>query len=98
MLIYMPKRSKLDMLTWIVTELIIGIGLVIYGLYATINALPVINVVYIVLASIGICLLIASIIQILIYRKKKVKKFCSKCGEKIKKDDEFCSKCGEKVE
>ncbi len=95
----MPKkRSKLDMLTWIITELIIGLGLSVYGLYATINALPDINVLYIILASIGVCLLFASIIQILVYRKKKIKKFCSKCGEKIKKDDEFCSKCGEKVE
>ncbi|MFW9851886.1 MAG: zinc ribbon domain-containing protein [Candidatus Thorarchaeota archaeon] len=94
----MPKRSKLNVLTWIFTELVIGLGLLVYGLSATIIALPEINVVYIVLASIGICLLLVSIIQILIYRKKKVKKFCSKCGEKIKKDDEFCSKCGEKVE
>ncbi len=95
----MPKRrSKLDMLTWIITELIIGIGLIVYGLYATINALPAINVLYIVLASLGVCFLLASIIQILVYRKKKIKKFCSKCGEKIKKDDEFCAKCGEKVE
>lgn len=92
------KRSKLDMFTWIITELIIGLGLTVYGLYATITALPDINVLYIVLASLGVCLLLVSTIQILVYRKKKIKKFCSKCGEKIKKDDEFCSKCGEKVE
>ena len=92
------KRSKFDMITWIITELIIGLGLLVYGLYATINALPDINVLYIILACLGICFLLASIIQILIYRKKKIMKFCSKCGEKIKKDDEFCSKCGEKIE
>jgi hypothetical protein len=92
------RRSKLDMFTWIVTELIIGLGLLVYGLYAMINALPDINVLYIILASLGLCLLLASIIQILVYRKKKIKKFCSKCGEKIKKDDEFCAKCGEKIE
>ena len=92
------RKSKLDMFTWIVTELIIGLGLLVYGLYATIIALPSINILYVVLASLGVCLLIASTIQIFVYRKKKVKKFCSKCGEKIKKDDEFCSKCGEKVE
>ena len=93
------RKSKLDKFTWIVTELIIGLGLLVYGLYATISALSEeINVLYIVLASLGFCLLLASIIQILVYRKKKVKKFRAKCGEQIKKDDEFCAECGEQIE
>ena len=94
----MPKkRSTFDKLTWIITELIIGTAALGYGLFGMISKLPEIVVIYIVLLCGGAILLTAGIIQIVILRKKKVKKFCSKCGEKIKKEDEFCAKCGEKI-
>ena len=91
------KKRGLDRYTWIITELVIGLAALIYGLYATINALPTLNAIYIVIASLGLLLLLISVIQFLIGRKKKIKKYCAKCGEEIKKEDEFCAKCGEEI-
>jgi rRNA maturation endonuclease Nob1 len=49
----------------------------------------------IIIALIGVfvVLLIASIIFVLAFRKKK----CPKCGRKIDKDSNYCKYCGEKV-
>jgi hypothetical protein len=93
----MPKtKSIFDKFTWIITEMILGIAILSYGLYAIIlEVLPIYFSA--ALCVVGGLLLIASIIQILIRRKKKIKKYCSKCGQKTKKGDEFCSKCGEKI-
>ena len=93
----MSKKRGLDRKTWIVTELVIGLAGIVYGLYATISSLPALNAIYIVIASLGFLLLLIAIVQILIGRKRKIKKYCSKCGEEIKKEDEFCAKCGEEI-
>ena len=91
------KKRGLDKYTWIITELVIGLAALGYGLYATINSLPELNAVYVVIASLGMLLLLIAITQILIGRRKKIKKFCSKCGAEIKKEDEFCAKCGAEI-
>ena len=91
------KKRGLDKYTWIVAELVIGLAALIYGLYATINSLPVLNAIYVVIASLGMLLLLIAVGQILIARRKKIKKYCPKCGEKIKTEDEFCAKCGEEI-
>jgi len=94
----MPKKkSTFDRYTWIVTELIIGIAVLGYGLYGIIDRPTTTNYVYIILVSSGSILLLMAIIQIILQRKKKISKFCSKCGEKIKKEDKFCPKCSEKI-
>ncbi len=95
----MPKKkSNFNRLTWVITELIIGLAGFVYGLYGTISSLPEILTTYIILLSMGGILLIVAIVQLIPILKKREKKYCAKCGEKIKKNDEFCSKCGEKVE
>ncbi|MEE9410654.1 MAG: zinc ribbon domain-containing protein [Candidatus Heimdallarchaeota archaeon] len=91
------KKRGLNKYTWIVTELLIGLAALVYGLYATIKSLPDPNVTYIVITILGTVLLFIAIGQILLARRKKIKKHCSKCGEKIKKDDEFCAKCGKEI-
>jgi len=91
------KKRGLDKYTWIITELVIGLAALIYGLYATINSLPNPPVTYIVIASLGMLLLLIAIGQTLLTKRKKIKKYCSKCGEEIKKEDEFCAKCGEEI-
>ena len=92
----MPKKkSSFNKLTWIFTELLIGLAALIYGLWGTITQEPTI---YIILLSSGGVLLVVSIIQLIIHFRKKEKLYCAKCGERIKKDDEFCKKCGEKIE
>jgi len=94
----MPKRkSTFDKYTWIVTELILGIAALGYGLFGIIVTPTTLNYVYIILICLGSILLLTAIIQIIMHRKKKISKFCSKCGEKIKKEDDFCPKCGEKI-
>ncbi len=94
----MPKKkSTFDRYTWIVTELVIGIAALGYGLFGIIKTPTSTNYTYIVLVCTGSILLLMAIIQIIIMRKKKVNIFCSKCGEKIKKADDFCPKCGEKI-
>jgi len=98
MMSVMPKKkSTFDRYTWIVTELIIGIAALGYGLFGIIKTPTDSNYFYIILVCSGSILLLMSIIQIIMLRKKKINKFCSKCGEKIKKADDFCPKCGEKI-
>ena len=58
------KKSSFNKLTWIITELIIGLGGLIYGLYGTIKSIPDIKIVYIVVLSLGAVLLIIAILQI----------------------------------
>ncbi|MHA1199159.1 MAG: zinc ribbon domain-containing protein [Candidatus Heimdallarchaeaceae archaeon] len=96
----MPKiKSTFNRLTWVLTELIIGLAGLVYGLWGTISLLPDdIGVTYIILLSLGGVLLILATVQLIIYFKKKEKIYCAKCSERIKKNDEFCSKCGEKIE
>ncbi len=98
MSIMSKKKSKLDRFTWIITELILGILALGYGLAGIIGWPTSSNYLYIILICLGSILLLTSIIQIIIMRKKKINKFCSKCGEKIKKEDDFCPKCGEKID
>jgi hypothetical protein len=94
----MPKKkSVFDKYTWIVTELIVGIAALGYGLFGIIKTPTPTNYAYIILVCLGSIGLLVAIIQIIILRKKKVNKFCSKCGEKIKKEDKFCPKCSEKI-
>jgi hypothetical protein len=95
----MPKKkSNFNRLTWIFTELILGLAGLIFGLWATIVKLPEINAIYIVILSVGGMLLIVSILQLILLFKKREKIYCAKCGERIKRSDDFCSKCGEKIE
>ena len=89
------KKSNLNRLTWIFTEMFIGLAGLVYGLWGTITQEPVI---YVILLSLGGILLLVAIIQLIFYFKKKEKIYCAKCGEKIKKKDDFCPKCGEKIE
>ena len=91
------KKSKLDRYTWIITELVLGILALGYGLTAIIGWPTETNLLYIILICLGSFLVLIAIIQLIIMRKKKINKFCSKCGEKIKKEDDFCPKCGEKI-
>ena len=91
------KKRGLDRYTWIITEPVIGLAALVYGLYATINSLPVLNAIYVIIASLGMLLLLIALTQILIGRRKKIKKYCSKCGAEIKKEDEFCAKCGAEI-
>lgn len=91
------KKSTFDKYTWIITELVIGIAALGYGLFGIIVTPTTSNYLYIILVCGGSILTLAAIIQILILRKKKIDKFCSKCGEKIKKEDEFCAKCGKEL-
>ncbi len=98
MMSVMPKKkSAFDRYTWIVTELVIGIAALGYGLFGIIDRPTSSNYFFIILICSGSILLLVSIIQIVMMRKKKIDKFCSKCGEKIKKEDDFCPKCGEKI-
>ncbi len=92
------KKSNFNKLTWVFTELLIGLAGLVYGLWGTISSLPDPPVTYIILLSLGGVLLIVASVQLIIYLKKKEKIHCAKCGERIKKNDEFCAKCGEKVE
>ena len=89
------KKSNVNKLTWIFTELIIGLAGLVYGLWGTITQG---QVIYIILLALGGTLLLVAILQIIIHFKKREKIFCAKCGERIKKHDEFCAKCGEKIE
>ena len=91
------KKRGLDRYTWMITELVIGLAAFVYGLYATLTSLQELNAIYIVVASLGMLLLLIAITQILIDRRKKIKKYCSKCGVEIKKEDEFCAKCGVEI-
>ena len=91
------KKRGLDKYTWIITELVIGLAALIYGLYATFKSLQDLNAIYVVIACLGMLLLLIAIAQILIDRRKKIKKYCSKCGAEIKKEDEFCAKCGAEI-
>jgi len=92
----MPKKqSNFNKLTWIFTELLIGLAVLVYGLWGTITRDPII---YIILLTIGGVLLLVAIIQLIIHFKKREKLYCAKCGERINKDDDFCKKCGEKIE
>lgn len=103
------KRSKFDKITWIITELVLGLVALVYGLYGVIadqiddqidDQEP--QVLYIVLASVGCVLTLFAIAQIMIGRRRKkqdkIIHHCPKCGKKVEKADEFCRKCGEKVE
>ena len=95
----MPKKkSKFDRYTWIITELVLGIAALGYGLFGIIDRSTTYNYIYIILVSLGSILFLVAIIQITLMRKKKINKFCSKCGEKIKKEADFCPKCGEKID
>ena len=92
----MPKKqSNFNKLTWVFTELIIGLAGLVYGLWGTITRA---TVIYIILLSLGGVLLVVAVIQLIIHFKKKEKIYCAKCGEKLSKNDEFCKKCGEKME
>ncbi len=91
------KKSKLDRYTWIITELVLGIAALGYGLFGIIVTPTPLNYLYIILICLGSISILTAIIQMTIMRKKKINKFCSKCGEKIKKEDDFCPKCGEKI-
>jgi ribosomal protein S27AE len=94
----MPKKkSKFDRYTWIITELVLGIAALGYGLFGKIMTPTSYNYIYIILVCLGSILLLVAIFQLTTMRKKKISKFCSKCGEKIKKEDDFCPKCGEKI-
>jgi len=69
------KKRGLDRYTWIITEPVIGLAALVYGLYATINSLPVLNAIYVIIASLGMLLLLIALTQILIGRRKKIKKY-----------------------
>lgn len=95
------KRSKFDKITWIITELVLGLVALVYGLYGVIpDQEP--QVLYIILASVGCVLTLFAVAQIMIGRRRKkqdkIIHHCPKCGKKVEKADEFCRKCGEKVE
>ncbi|MCK4845317.1 MAG: zinc-ribbon domain-containing protein [Candidatus Heimdallarchaeota archaeon] len=95
------KRSKFDKITWIITELVLGLVALVYGLYGVIDAHDP-QVLYIILASVGCVLTLFAVVQIVIERRRKkqdkIIHHCPKCGKKVEKEDEFCRKCGEKVE
>lgn len=99
------KRSKFDKITWIITELVLGLVALVYGLYGVIadqinDREP--QVLHIILASVGCVITLFAIAQIVIGRRRKkqdkIIHHCPKCGKKVEKTDEFCRKCGEKVE
>ena len=101
------KRSKFDKITWIITELVLGLAALVYGLYGVIAKKDPQDpqdpqVLYIILVSVGCVLTLFAIAQIVIGRRRKkqdkIIHHCPKCGKKVEKADEFCRKCGEKVE
>ena len=95
----MPKKkSSFNRYTWVITELIIGLAGLVYGLYGTISSLPDPITTYIILLSMGSILFILAILQLILLLKRREKIYCAKCGERIKKNEEFCPKCGEKIE